>query len=218
MTDSEDFISWSWINAVAQWVIWNIHDFIFMGSYTNDVFITVLCHNYNVNDTIIKTDGDSFWGWVKWNTKNFLWISFWPFFNEFWWSLLSLPSFETTDFHKFTSFIFPRKLSVCYFSVKFRTWTHISSSNKEKLLWFDKNVIPDTFGFSFNSVLKLEFRWIQYNIWGIFIELEERLDEVWVDKIISDDDFSQEILKAYFSVFKIFVFHFKEERLSRKIG
>lgn len=217
MTDSENFISWGWIYAVAQWVVWNIHDFIFVGSYTNDVFITVLCHNNNVNDTIIKTDSDSFWSWVEWNTKNFLWISFWPFFNEFWRTFLSLPSFKTTNFHEFTSFIFPREFSVGYFSIKFRSWTHISSSNKEKLLWFDKDIVSDTFCFSFDSVLKFKFGWIQYNIRSIFIELKEGLDEVWVNEIISDDNFSQKIFKTYFSVFKIFVFHFKQEWFSRKI-
>ena len=189
-----------------------------MSFNTYNIFITVLGHDNDIDHTIIKSNSNSFWGRIKWDTKNLFWISFWPFFNKFWWSLLSLPSFNTTNFHKFTSFIFPRKLSICYFSVKLWGRTHISSSDKEKLLWLDEDVVSDAFAFSFDSVLKFKLWRIKYNIRCIFIELKEWLNKLRVYEIISDDYFSQKIFKTYFSVFKIFVFHFKEERFSRKVG
>ena len=218
MTDSENFISWGWINTVAQWVIWKVHNFILMSFNTNNIFITILCHNNNVNNTIIKTYSDSFRGGIIRDTKNFLRISFRPFFDKFWGSFFSLPSLETTNFHEFTSFIFPRKFGIGYFSVKFWSRAHISSSDEKNLLWLNKDIVSDTFCFSFDIKLKFELRRIEYDIRCVFIKLKERLNKLWIYKIISDDNFSQKVFKTYFSVFKIFVFHFKKERFSREVG
>jgi hypothetical protein len=46
------------------------------------------------------------------------------------------------------------------------------------LQWLDKNVVSDTFGFAFDSVLELEFGWVENDIGGIFIELKEGLDKL----------------------------------------
>lgn len=92
VTDFKNFISWSWIYTITQWIIRNIHNSFFVNFNTNNIFITSWSGNNNINNTILKSRNYSLWSWVIWDWNDFFWESFWPFFNEFWCALFWLPS------------------------------------------------------------------------------------------------------------------------------
>lgn len=61
-----------------------------------------------------------------------------------------MPGLDASYFHKLASFAFPWEFSIGNFSIEFIDWALIGSGYEEDILILDEDVIPDSFGLSFN--------------------------------------------------------------------